>query len=130
MIEFDIWWIGDLVGLLGVALYLASYALLQTGRISADAATYPLLNIAAAACVLVDLSSSFNLPSALIQMSWIVISLCGLWRVARKFERPRAADVSPVIHLHDIVETDDTVPQPAAFRHAWDDRRPAGASPL
>lgn len=71
----------DLVGVAGVLLYLGSYAALQLGFLHGQTYTYAGLNAAAAGCVLLSLASSFNLPSALIQISWIAISLAGILRL-------------------------------------------------
>lgn len=76
-------------GLLGVALYLGSYAALQFGWLNGDGARYALANLCAASLVLLDLQWSFNLPSALIQCAWICISLYGLMRVACRTRRAR-----------------------------------------
>lgn len=73
----------DISGLTGVALYLAAYALLQKGLLRQDDASYFWLNLLAASMVLISLTSEFNLASALIQLSWILISLCGLHRVSK-----------------------------------------------
>jgi hypothetical protein len=71
----------ELVGVAGVLLYLGSYAALQLGFLHGQTYAYASLNAAAAGCVLFSLSSSFNLPSALIQISWIAISLAGILRL-------------------------------------------------
>ncbi|MEM9342306.1 MAG: hypothetical protein AAGA87_04625 [Pseudomonadota bacterium] len=71
------------IGLLGVAFYLGAYALLQMGVLSVERSGYALLNIAAAACVLFELQRNFNLPSVLIQVAWITISVAGLVRIYR-----------------------------------------------
>lgn len=71
----------DWLGYLGVALYLGSYGLLQAGIIRGSSYVYALLNLAAAAFVLASLTVSFNLSSAMIQVSWIVISIVGLIRL-------------------------------------------------
>ncbi|MEM9909272.1 MAG: hypothetical protein AAF922_00690 [Pseudomonadota bacterium] len=70
------------IGLFGVGVYLGSYAAVQSGWLRADRALYPLLNILAASCVLIELQRNYNLPSVLIQVSWITISLGGLIRLA------------------------------------------------
>lgn len=67
-------------GVLGVGLYLVAYAALQAGLIRGRGYAYVLMNMAAAACVLISLVEHFNLSSALIQVSWIVISIFGLAR--------------------------------------------------
>ncbi|SLN22822.1 cyclic nucleotide-binding domain-containing protein [Roseisalinus antarcticus] len=69
------------IGLTGTVLYIGSYALLQFGLIRGSSLTYTLMNLAAACCVLISLSATFNLSSALIQSSWIVISVVGLLRL-------------------------------------------------
>lgn len=73
-----------IIGLVGVGVYLGSYAAVQAGYLQADRALYPLLNIMAASCVLIELQRNYNLPSVLIQVSWIFISVCGLIRLARE----------------------------------------------
>jgi hypothetical protein len=76
----------DVVGLVGVAIYLGSYFILQAGLIRGQTYTYAGLNLVAASCVLFSLQQDFNLSSAIIQISWIAISVIGiarLWIVAR-----------------------------------------------
>ncbi len=70
----------EAAGFLGVALYLGSYAALQFGWIRGSGYTYTLLNLAAASCILFSLLASFNLWSAIIQISWITLSVIGLAR--------------------------------------------------
>lgn len=69
------------VGYCGVAFYLGAYALLQTGVLRGSGYPYAILNLLAATFVLVGLMVAFNLSSAIIQVSWIVISLIGLSRM-------------------------------------------------
>lgn len=69
------------IGILGVTLYLGSYAALQTGSLRGQGYLYPAINIAAATCVLIILTQHFNLPSAIIQISRITISLVGIVRM-------------------------------------------------
>jgi CRP-like cAMP-binding protein len=71
----------DWVGMFGVALYLGSYAALQTGFLRGQGYLYPAINMAAAGCVLISLANSFNLSSAIIQISWIGISIVGIARM-------------------------------------------------
>ncbi len=70
-----------MIGFAGVAFYLASYFALQMGLVRGDGFLYPGLNFVAAAMVLFDLGHSFNLPSALIQISWIAISTISIARL-------------------------------------------------
>ena len=69
-------------GLAGVVLYLASYALLQAGVLRGSGYAYAVLNLGAASLVLLSLTVAFNMSSAIIQVSWIAISLMGLARLA------------------------------------------------
>lgn len=71
----------DSVGLIGVILYISSYAALQLGLLQGSGYTYTLMNLAAAILVLVSLMESFNLSSAIIQITWITISIFGLSRL-------------------------------------------------
>lgn len=76
----------DFVGLLGSALVVGSYFLLQSGRLSGTSLSYQLINIAGSSCILVSLVGSFNLSVALLQCTWIAISLFGIvrgWRTQR-----------------------------------------------
>ncbi|MDA5094823.1 cyclic nucleotide-binding domain-containing protein [Aliiroseovarius sp. KMU-50] len=70
----------EIAGFLGVAFYLGSYAALQLGYIQGAGYTYACLNLMAAALVLLSLVMNFNLWSAIIQISWITISIFGITR--------------------------------------------------
>lgn len=71
----------DSVGLVGVVLYIAAYAALQSGLVQGSGYTYTITNLLAAILVLVSLTANFNLSSAIIQITWIVISVFGLARI-------------------------------------------------
>lgn len=71
----------DIIGFIGVWLYLIAYAALQLGIFRGPSYTYTLLNLAAASAILISLSSTFNLSAAMVQISWILISLVGLIRL-------------------------------------------------
>ena len=68
----------DIAGLLGFLTYLGAFASVQFGLLDGNSTTYSLANIVAAALVAVSLAANFNLASALIQGSWIMIGLAGL----------------------------------------------------
>ena len=87
--DFSIW---SAAGLLGVALYLAAYGALQLGFLRGRSPLYTLLNLAAAAFVLVSLTDAFNMSSALIQVFWIVLSVIGLARMAWERSAARFSD--------------------------------------
>lgn len=81
MPEFDLMTLLWMTGLAGVAFYLASYAALQSGLIRGDGYAYTLLNLAASSLVFVSLFAEWSMASALIQISWITISIVGLTRL-------------------------------------------------
>lgn len=70
----------DSVGLVGVAFYIGAYAALQIGLLRGSGTPYTILNMIAAMLVLVSLTNNFNLSSAVIQITWIAISVFGLTR--------------------------------------------------
>lgn len=68
----------ETIGVLGFALYVLAYGLLTLRVLSGNSLAYFALNLAAASCVLVGLTASFNLASALIQLFWVAMSLLGI----------------------------------------------------
>lgn len=74
----------EFVGVAGFALYLLSYCLLQLDRVDGNSSVYARMILIAATLVLVSLYFEFNLASALIQISYIIISMIGLLKRARK----------------------------------------------
>ncbi|MGX9356891.1 cyclic nucleotide-binding domain-containing protein [Roseobacteraceae bacterium S113] len=79
-------------GLLGVAFYLGAYGALQFGFVRGNSYVYTLLNLIGAALVLIGLAEAFNLASALIQISWILISVVGLTRLYLRTRRLRFSE--------------------------------------
>lgn len=73
--------LASLLGLAGALIYIGAYFALQTGIMRGATIPFTLLNIAAAALVLVSLTQAFNLGAALIQTAWLTISFIGLARV-------------------------------------------------
>jgi paired small multidrug resistance pump len=73
----------DLVGLFGTVLVVGSYFLLQSGRLSGTGLPYQLINIAGSSGILVSLFGGFNPAVALLQCTWIAISLYGIVRGLR-----------------------------------------------
>ena len=71
----------DAVALLGVALILIAYALLQLRRLPAEAPAYSWLNALGAAAILVSLAVDFNFSAAVMEATWLLLSIYGLWRV-------------------------------------------------
>ena len=77
----------DLLGIVGVACVLGAYWLLQTEKLKQTDRRYYAVNALGAALILVSLVFEFNLPAAIVESAWLLISLHGLLR-------PRNADES------------------------------------
>lgn len=69
----------EIIGVSGFILYVANYFLLTAGKLATEQPLYFILNGLAASFVLIGLTSSFNLASALIQIFWIAISCWGIY---------------------------------------------------
>lgn len=78
----------DFVGNLGVLLIVGSYLLVQLGRLSATEPPYVVTNGLGALFILYSLMFDFNLSAFVIELTWLLISLLGLWRHYRR--RPAA----------------------------------------
>jgi hypothetical protein len=74
----------DLIGYIGALVYIVTYGLIATKKITGDSVVYHQLNLIAPLCVLVSLYETFNAPSALIQSIWICISLFALFRLFKQ----------------------------------------------
>lgn len=73
----------DVVGMAGVALIMAMYILLQTGRTTAARPSFSIGNAIGSALILYSLAFDFNFSAALIEVFWLLISLYGIWRALR-----------------------------------------------
>ena len=71
------------IGVAGFLAYIASFHLVQTGRICGNGMAYAAANVVAAAMVLISLANAFNIASFLIQVSFILIGLVGIFRKLR-----------------------------------------------
>lgn len=68
----------EITGVFGFLVYIGAFAAVQIGRLDGNSNAYTLLNVLAASLVAISLLREFNLASALIQGSWIIIGLIGL----------------------------------------------------
>lgn len=73
----------DLTGLVGVALVLLSYFGLQAGKMRGDGIIYQSMNLVGALLILLSLVNDFNLSAAVVELSWVVITLYGMIRAHR-----------------------------------------------
>ncbi len=81
----------SIIGMIGAALILAAYALLQTGRMTTDGLWYTLINLGGSLMILFSLFFDFNLPALFIEVVWITVSVIALARLCRKRRRAGGA---------------------------------------
>lgn len=67
-------------GILGAVVVLATYFANQHRWLSAEDWRFPALNLAGSCLILVSLYTAWNLPSAIVEACWAVISAYGLTR--------------------------------------------------
>ena len=72
--------IPDLIGFMGVASLIGTYALLQFDRIDPKGFWYSFNNMMVAILVTVSLVYTPNLASIVIEFFWFIISVYGLWK--------------------------------------------------
>jgi hypothetical protein len=73
----------DFIGLVGVFLIIFAYLSTQTGRMSSDQLSYPVINLCGSILVMISLLKSWNFPSFVIELAWIIISIMGIVRCMR-----------------------------------------------
>ena len=76
--------LADVTGMLGAALIVIAYFLLQTERLAADTLAFSVVNGLGAAGILVSLAYDFNLSAFAIEAFWLAISLYGVVRVLKQ----------------------------------------------
>ena len=81
--------LADGAGLLGAALILLAFALVQAKRLDPHKAAALLLNLAGAGLVMASVVRRFNLAAFLLEAAWALISLWGLARLAAERLRRR-----------------------------------------
>jgi hypothetical protein len=71
-------------GLAGSVVVVAAYLLNQTDRLASSDWRFPAANLVGASAILLSLTDAWNLPAAVIEFFWAVISLYGLVRAVRR----------------------------------------------
>ncbi len=78
----------QVLGVGGFLFYFGSFTALQFRLLDGNGVTYCVLNMTAASLVMISLLDAFNLATALINGSWILIGLIGL---GMRFRRRKLA---------------------------------------
>jgi hypothetical protein len=68
----------DLIGWIGSAMVVLAYALNMYRKLAADEVPYYLLNIAGSACLIANTIFHHAIPSAVVNIIWILIAGVGL----------------------------------------------------
>jgi hypothetical protein len=71
-------------GLIGSTIVVIAYLLNQTNRLASSDWRFPAANLVGAGAILLSLTDAWNLPAAVIEFFWAVISLYGLVRSVRQ----------------------------------------------
>ena len=74
----------DVLGLVGAALIVGAYALLQAEKIDSKSVTYSLVNGIGALAILVSLTVDFNMGAFVVEAFWLLVSVYGLFRARRR----------------------------------------------
>ena len=72
--------IHNFIGITGVVLILAAYLLLQLGKLDSGNILFSGVNALGAILILYSLYFDRNLPSIVIEIAWLLISIVGLSR--------------------------------------------------
>jgi CRP-like cAMP-binding protein len=73
--------LADVLGAVGLLLYIGAYLALQLGLIRGDGWLFPALNLGGALCLILSLVDDFNVHVMLVEIAWAVISVIGLVRL-------------------------------------------------
>ncbi|MEP6849721.1 MAG: hypothetical protein ABI999_12765 [Acidobacteriota bacterium] len=68
----------DVIGTLGVGIIVLTYILLQSERVRSGQPIYSVLNAIGSGMIIVSLYYTFNLPSFIVEVFWLVISVFGI----------------------------------------------------
>jgi len=77
-------WFVEIVGWTGAALILGAYALLSAGRLTGRSVTYQLMNVVGAAGFIINGWWHHALPSAVLNILWLVIGVVASWRILKR----------------------------------------------
>lgn len=70
----------NIAGIIGAGLVVSAYFLLQTKKIHSDQLIFLSMNICGSMLLLASLLWDWNLPSFIIEITWLLISLFGFYK--------------------------------------------------
>jgi hypothetical protein len=74
----------EIAGWTGAGLILVAYLLLSSGRLTGQSRLYQWMNVVGAACFVLNSGWNGAIPSAALNVVWLLIGAVTLWRIARK----------------------------------------------
>jgi hypothetical protein len=73
----------DVLGIIGVAIIVVAYLLLQLERLKGTDLSYSVMNAVGASLIVASLIVDFNLSALLMEVFWVLISCIGIGRHLR-----------------------------------------------
>ncbi len=77
-------WLVEIAGWTGAALILLAYALLSAGRLTGRSLSYQLMNVVGAAGFVINGWWHGALPSAALNVLWLLIGAVASWRILKR----------------------------------------------
>ena len=77
-------WLVEIAGWGGAVLILLAYLLLSAGRMTGQSLTYQMMNVVGAAGFVINGWWHGALPSAALNVLWLLIGAIASWRIIRK----------------------------------------------
>lgn len=74
----------EIVGWAGAGLILVAYLLLSTGKLTGQSRLYQWMNVAGAAGFVINSGWNGAIPSAALNVVWMLIGAVTLWRISRR----------------------------------------------
>lgn len=72
----------EITGWTGAALILVAYLLLSSGRLTGQSRLYQWMNMVGAACFVLNSGWNGAIPSATLNVVWMLVGAITLWRIA------------------------------------------------
>jgi hypothetical protein len=82
----------EIAGWIGATLILAAYLLLSMGRLNGQSFVYQAMNVVGAGGFIVNGWWHGAIPSAALNVVWMMIGAGALWRIRRRRQLAAAAD--------------------------------------
>lgn len=70
--------LAEFIGVIGFMIYIGNFFSVQSGFLCGNGIAFPILQVIAATFVLISLTTAYNLPAFMIQISYIAIGLFGI----------------------------------------------------